>query len=137
MKRLKFLMMTPCRVNVGSSSQIYTRSVFPFLATAYPDEGERVLVGVIFKEGYFSLLCYFLLNETFLGLSSPLLTQQVDRRKRDGGKRFNGVGREKGREKKNFHLFLSLSLPNQRKGNIRQVFCVAAPVKVERERKEI
>lgn len=68
----------------------------------------------------------------------PLLTQQVDRRKRDGGKRFNGVGREKGRKrKKNFHLFLSLSLPNQRKGNIRQVFCVASPVKVERERKEI
>lgn len=100
MKRLKFLMMTPCRVNVGSSSQIYTRSVFPFLATAYPDEGERVLVGVIFKEGYFSLLCYFLLNETFLGLSSPLLTQQVDGRKRDGGKRFNGVGREKGRKRK-------------------------------------
>jgi hypothetical protein len=108
MKRLKFLMMTPCRVNVGSSSQIYTRSVFPFLATAYPDEGERVLVGVIFKEGYFSLLCYFLLNETFLGLSSPLLTQQVDRRKR-------GWGERKGERKKTFTCFsLSLSLTREK-----------------------
>jgi hypothetical protein len=44
------------------------------------------------------------------------------------------VEREKGREKKKLS---PVSLPNQRKGNIRQVFCVAAPVKVERERKEI
>lgn len=97
-------------------------------------------MGVIFKEGYFSLLCYFLLNETFLGLSSPPPSYTTGRQEKKGRRQKIQWGGEREREKEKKKLSpvsLSLSLPNQRKGNIRQVFCVASPVKVERERKEI